>query len=293
MDIFVIHSRKNSDKVDEYVSRLQQKIYGLNAVVLKENHLFWKKQAEDKIKKSQLVLFVVGEKSHESPYIGWEIAKAKKLGKPVFAIKISPECELHEELFDSLNHGETYDDEVTVDQLCDIIAKHNSKNYSVLNQKPEEIDKELLLEQYKIFLQTSEDLVARRQSVNNFYISINSVLMTLFGALFVAQNVKMTCLLGIFFSIVGIILSVSWKNLIVSYGNLNGSKMAIISHIEKFLPASLYDAEWEALSDRLNKRKYVSFTDSETIIPRIFIVFYIGLIILSIIILLLISSGRL
>ena len=291
MDVFVIHSRADSDDVDRYVSKLKQKSYGLNIVILKENQLFWKKHAEEKIKKSQLVLFVVGEKSHESPYIGWEIAKAKKLGKPVFAIKIRPEYKFHEELFDTRVHDEKYDDEVTVDQLCDIIAKHTNKSYSVFNQSPEEIDKALLLEQYKIFLQTSEDLVARRQSVNNFYISINSVLMTLYGALFVAKNIEMTCVLGIFFSIIGIILSVSWSNLIVSYGNLNGSKMTIVSRIEKFLPASLYDAEWEALSDRLNKKKYVSFTDSETLIPRIFIILYAGLIVLSSIVIVLKMVG--
>lgn len=50
--------------------------------------------------------------------------------------------------------------------------------------------------------------------------------------------------------------------------------MKIISSIEKYLPASLYDAEWAALSDKLNKKQYVSFTDNEKQIPRIFIIIY-------------------
>lgn len=81
---------------------------------------------------------------------------------------------------------------------------------------------------------------------------------------------------------VGVILSVSWTKLLSSYGNLNGSKMKIISYIEKQLPVSLYDAEWEALSDRLNKKKYVSFTDSEKRIPILFIAVYICALICSI-----------
>lgn len=52
-------------------------------------------------------------------------------------------------------------------------------------------------------------------------------------------------------------------------------QMKIISYIEKQLPASLYDAEWAALSDKLNKRKYVSFTNSEKRVPVLFVVVYI------------------
>ena len=50
--------------------------------------------------------------------------------------------------------------------------------------------------------------------------------------------------------------------------------MKIISNIEKQLPLSLFDAEWAALSDKLNKKKYISFTESEQVIPRLFGVVY-------------------
>lgn len=55
--------------------------------------------------------------------------------------------------------------------------------------------------------------------------------------------------------------------------------MKIISRIEKQLPLSLFDAEWAALSDKLNKKKYVSFTESEQIIPRLFGLLYLLVII--------------
>ena len=50
--------------------------------------------------------------------------------------------------------------------------------------------------------------------------------------------------------------------------------MKIISSIEKQLPANLYDAEWAALSDILNKKKYVSFTANEKRIPTLFLMVY-------------------
>ena len=81
-------------------------------------------------------------------------------------------------------------------------------------------------------------------------------------------------LIGIIFSVVGVVLSIAWIKMLIAYGNLNGSKMKIISSIEKQLPASLYDAEWAALSDKLNKKRYVSFTDNEKQVPIIFIMIY-------------------
>ena len=46
--------------------------------------------------------------------------------------------------------------------------------------------------------------------------------------------------------------------------------MKIISNIETRLPLSLFDAEWAVLSDQLNKKRYVSFTESEQLIPWLF-----------------------
>jgi hypothetical protein len=83
---------------------------------------------------------------------------------------------------------------------------------------------------------------------------------------------KMT--VGITLSFVGIILALSWTNILTTYGNLNSSKMKIISMIERELPASLFDTEWEVLSDSLNNHRYVSFTDSEKRIPKMFIAIY-------------------
>ena len=158
----------------------------------------------------------------------------------------------------------------------EVIEQYSSGDYGLFNGKVEELDQQILLEQYKLFLQTSEELVKRRQTVNSFYISISSALVAIMGVLFALEFVRLAKLVvGIAFCIIGIILSVSWSKMLTCYGNLNSSKMKIISRIEKKLPLSLFDAEWAALSDKLNKKKYVSFTESEQKIPFIFGVVYI------------------
>ncbi|MBQ7010613.1 MAG: TIR domain-containing protein [Clostridia bacterium] len=239
---------------------------------------FWKISARRKIKKAQMVIFFVGEKSHDSKYIEWEINKAIKFEKPIYTIKLNEDYELHKalETVDEYS-GEKglYSKTVDFEEMLEIIKKHENGDYKVFNQDIESIDKAILLEQYKVFLQTSEDLVSRRQNVNNFYISINSALMAAFGLIWALEILPTyKFFIGALLSVVGIILSLSWIKLLASYGDLNSSKMKIISYIERQLPASLYDAEWAALSDKLNKRKYVSFTNSEKKVPLLFIIVY-------------------
>ena len=278
MNVFVIHSNADKAVVGEYISRIKRACYSFNPLMLENGGIFWKLDAAAKIKRSQMVIFVVGEKSHASPWIGWEIKTAIKHGKPIYTVFLDPENKPHAELVVKDNFTAEpyrYDTAQTVEELTDLICKHEQGDYRIFNQDAEHLDKMMLFEQYKLFLKTSEDLVSRRQNVNSFYISINSALVTLFGAVVVLSiDLYYKIILGALCVLVGLVLSTSWIKTLVSYGNLNASKMTIIRSIEKSLPASLYDAEWQALSDKLNKSKYVSFTQNEARIPYIFIGFY-------------------
>lgn len=283
MNVFVIHSGSDVEVVTKKISELKKISHGFNPLILKNGNIFWKIDAAKKIKKSQMVVFFIGEKSHQSPYISWEIQEAIKYSKPIYTIKLDESYKTHSALTvrDSFSGSEkSYDKSVTFEELSDLVKSYESGDYKVFNFDTDNIDSKILLEQYKIFLQTSEDLISRRQNVNSFYISINSALVTVFSivlALDMPQIYKL--LVSVILTLVGIILSVSWIRILISYGDLNSSKMKIISCIEKQLPASLYDAEWAALSDKLNKRKYVSFTSSEKNIPLLFIFVYICILI--------------
>ena len=61
-------------------------------------------------------------------------------------------------------------------------------------------------------------------------------------------------------------------------GYLTGEKTEdnrkVIKLLEEQLPVMLYDAEWRIMSDKLNNKKYVSFTDSEKRIPKLFLCLY-------------------
>ena len=308
MDIFVIHSGGDRDTVMEKLTALKKEKKNLNFLLLESGsnpkkdemretalqdelaprppmvqkimEKLWWLEASRKIQRAQLVVFYVGQNSHTSPYIGWEIKTAIRCKKPIYTIKLEEGFEDKHpalQVADRFSRRISRYDTLLADdaQLLSVLNRHQNGDYDMFNGPLESLDKALLLEQYKVFLQTSEDLVARRQTVNNFYISINSALVALFSAMFAFElSATHRLVIGLLFSAVGIVLSVSWIRLLASYGNLNSSKMRIISSVERHLPASLYDAEWAALSDKLNKKRYISFTESEKNIPRLFIVLY-------------------
>ncbi len=287
MNVFVIHSGADYEATDKIISTLKQKSYSLKTLILKNGTCFWKIDASKKIKKSQMVLFVVGENSHKSPYIAWEIKEAIKHKKPIYVLKLNESNQLHNALYvqdDFTKEKKNYGKVMSAEEISNVIRSYDAGDYGLFNGSPSELNQDALLDQYKLFLQTSEDLVNRRQNVNSFYISISSALMAIMGVLFAMElGKKSELIIGLAFCIVGIILSFSWSKSLTCYGNLNSSKMKIISSIEKQLPLSLFDAEWAALSDKLNKKKYVSFTESEQGIPRLFSLVYLLIIIFIII----------
>jgi tryptophan-rich sensory protein len=128
-----------------------------------------------------------------------------------------------------------------------------------------------LLEQYKLLVQTSESVVARRQTVNSFFFSINTFLLSAIGILWKAGLSDRFGGLGIVFvAFTGILLCVAWKTLVRSFRQLNAGKFEIIHLLEQHLPASIFKAEWEALGAGKDKSRYTPFTPTEGVIPLVF-----------------------
>ena len=165
------------------------------------------------------------------------------------------------------------------EELNTIITNFNEDGYIKLFNKDvnADADKKYLLEQYKLFSDTAETLVTRRQNMNSFYITANTALITI-GATVTAlsgeQIIYSKLLILLALSLPGFLLNFSWRRTLDSYFINNKGKMKILSMIEKRLPASLYDAEWKAMKNKYSKEKYVSFTDREKKLPLVFIVFF-------------------
>lgn len=138
-----------------------------------------------------------------------------------------------------------------------------------------EKDIERTLDLYKLMVSSSEGLVARRQGVNTFFLTINGVILTAAGLLIGNQSDPRFQAIGLaVLTITGAILALAWQSLIKSFGQLNTGKFAVINRIEQILPAAIYLAEWKALDEGRNPKKYQTFTSREVWTPWTFFVIY-------------------
>ena len=284
MDVFVIHSGANYETVLAEMAVAKNRNYRFNYTILSNSGPLWKKNAERKIKKSQIVLVVLGEESYKSENIAWEIEKARELDKPIYIAKLTQSCQIHKALENDLRFrtpeiGE--ENHVQLQDLPALITQLENVKYPIFNDCSCADSHLLLLEQYKIILQTSEDLINRRQGISNFYLSVHSVMIGAITAILVLDiNLFAKLLIGLTFAAIGIVLSVSWIELLESYGRLNASKIKVLSAIEKKLPVSFFDAEWAILSNRTQKQQYKSFTNFEKTIPKVFIGTYVAVLLI-------------
>lgn len=244
----------------------------------------WKKIAKKCIKRARVVLVIAGndiEKKKET--MGFEISYACKCGKLILMHKTSPDVKLP----DFLTEKDKFTGKIReiaynqpLEQIRKRIDDFDIGYYNIFNDdiyEPGSHDKEYIgriMEQYKIYQKTSEDLVERRQNVNSFYITVNSAIVAVFGVILGLADYPSNTFVIIIMAVIGIILDISWIKLLEAYGVLNSAKMKVICMLERELPIRLYDTEWMVMSDKLNLKKYVSFTDSEKRIPKILIGVY-------------------
>ena len=147
----------------------------------------------------------------------------------------------------------------------------------LLNKRYGKNFQEHILEQYKLYVQTAENVSTRRDSANNYFVSINAILFTISGYLSFKNHELWTILIAV----VGILISFVWYTTIQSYKNLNSGKFKVIHELEKYLPANLFAYEWEYLG-KGSTEKYKKLTVVEKNIPRIFCFLYLVVIVFTI-----------
>ena len=136
-----------------------------------------------------------------------------------------------------------------------------------------------LLEQYKIYLTSAENISNRRQTANAFFVTVNTVLVSLVS--YLNLGVSNSSKLFWTISLAGIAISYMWYRLVRSYKDLNSAKFTIIREIEKKLPISPYDAEWQAVGKGKNAKLYLPFTHIELFIPWVFTILHFVVLLVS------------
>ena len=126
-----------------------------------------------------------------------------------------------------------------------------------------------LLEQYKLYVQSAENVSSRRVASSRYLLTLNAALVALYGIQ--STSFSQSCLMLLIPGI-GIFVSTLWYLIIKSHSDLNRIKFDVIHKFECHLPAAMYKYEWE-----LAEKGYRAVTTIERWIPILFAVLHVVL----------------
>ena len=101
-----------------------------------------------------------------------------------------------------------------------------------------------LFAQYKLYVDSAQQISAARVTSNNFLLTVNAFLVTLNGFQATTPNQGWR---AAFIPLAGILVSLTWFFIITSYKNLNFTKFKVIHELEEYLPAALFRYEQQKL----------------------------------------------
>ena len=158
-------------------------------------------------------------------------------------------------------------------EICHEIRNKLFVEESVDNYKDPIVYQNHLFEQYKLYLDSALKISSQRQSANSFFLTINTTIIAFISYIHFGTSIS----LGYYWivAVAGIALSYMWYRLIRSYKDLNTAKFLVIHEIEKKLPLSPFDAEWEAVGRGNKPNLYLPFTNIEIKIPWVFIFLHV------------------
>ena len=130
-----------------------------------------------------------------------------------------------------------------------------------------------LLEQYKLYVQSAENVSARRVASNRYLLTLNAALVALYGVQSANFGQGYWTLL---IPVIGIPVSLLWYLIIKSHADLNRIKFRVIHELEHHLPAALYEYEWR-LAKHGQGKTYRAVTTIERRMPFLFALLHLVL----------------
>jgi len=140
----------------------------------------------------------------------------------------------------------------------------------LFNEDILEKNQESLFKQYQLYVEMSDRISSRRSTMNNFFLSANSLFLVAIGILVSSNLIQWSALVFI----VAILFTFSWWRLIKYYRELNKAKFEVINKIEEKLPAKGFTVEWEIKKTYKKPGKHSRISFGEMWIPKTLIVVY-------------------
>ena len=135
-----------------------------------------------------------------------------------------------------------------------------------------------LLQQYKLYVEMADRISQRRGAANTFFLTFNTAIVAALSGFYKDVPPEISVVMYI----AAAVLSIAWGVLLRSYRNLNTAKFMVIGVLEERLPANpYYKAEWKALGEGNDLRRYIPLSAIETVVPAVFFLIYIYLFVVT------------
>lgn len=282
MKVYVIYKFNDYNAVKETLSKIKKVTSPKVSFYMFEpdcNYKSWHSHAVKKLKESDLVILfdsLSGEESCFGEHILWEIRKAEKLKKQIIVFKSDPDSNNRSWYeYDYSERAPRYPRYKTfsLDESIDFMRReYGCEIKKDLMHKPDnsqefsDVDKQLLLEQYRIMIETSEKLMERRQETVNLYTTLCTAIIALIGASFAFDNMAICGAVLWLSGLILVILCRNWRLSLNSYDLNNTGKFEVINYLEQQLPAEMFKCEYSY--NKINGIR--SFSSREKVLPGIF-----------------------
>lgn len=130
-----------------------------------------------------------------------------------------------------------------------------------------------LFDQYKFYVDSALKVSDRRISTGNYLLTVNSSLLTMFGL--IAGYSDWGSALAVI-PAAGVIVTLAWISLVVSYQRLNAAKFKVIEELESHMPAAPFREEWTILLAGTGG-PYQPVTQVERWVPAVFLCLHLAL----------------
>lgn len=143
-----------------------------------------------------------------------------------------------------------------------------------------DIEQHERLEIYKLHAELADRVSQRREGANRLYVSLLVGLVVFLAALlrFGMGQVPVQPVLG-GLGAFGVLLSISWIIVILSYRQLNSAKFRVLQEMEEQLVHKFFVREEGLFSEGGIFGRYRKLTVVETVLPIIFIILFCALIV--------------
>jgi len=129
--------------------------------------------------------------------------------------------------------------------------------------------REHILEQYKLFFNSAEQVTERRINMNRFCLSLITAVSGVIGYI-KTEKIENDSYLVIGLATSAILICWHWIVQLENYRKLNSGKFKVIHQLERLVPLKLFEYEWEVLGKGEDPKLYRKTSNVDKSVPRIF-----------------------